>query len=200
MDSYQEINRRIRKIFKIMNQPIAPFMGGYQSSRLDLAKLFNSLGYKTGVEVGVSKGLYSKELFKAIDGLELFLVDPWAAYSIPPINDERAKARYKSCLKRLSGYNTQYMRMTSMKAVKSFDDGSLDFVYIDGLHTFDAVMSDLIFWSLKVKPGGIVAGHDYCEFPQAGIIPAVRAYVTGHGIHDWYVTRDKDPSFFWVKK
>ena len=90
--------------------------------------------------------------------------------------------------------------MTSMEAVANFDDNSLDFVYIDGLHTFDAVMLDLIFWSPKVRSGGIVAGHDYLEFPNGGIIPAVRAYVTGHGISDWYVTRDKNPSFFWVKK
>jgi hypothetical protein len=199
MESYQEINRRIRRIFKIRNQPVAPFMGGYQSSRIDLAKLFGTLEYKIGAEIGVSKGLYSKELCKAIDDLKLFLIDPWAAYDQPSISDERAKARYESCLERLEPYNVEYMRMTSMEAVRSFDDNSLDFVYIDGLHTFDAVMSDLIFWSPKVRPGGIVAGHDYLEFPQSGIIPAVRTYVTCHGIHDWYVTRDKDPSFFWVR-
>ena len=62
MESYQEINRRIRRIFKIRNQPVAPFMGGYQSSRIGLAKLFNTLEYKIGAEIGVSKGIYSKEL------------------------------------------------------------------------------------------------------------------------------------------
>ena len=201
MDSYQEINRRIRRIFKIRNQPIAPFMGGYKSSRLDLAKLFNTFGYKVGAEIGVAKGLYSRELCKAIDGLKLFLVDPWAAYDQPSISDERAKARYEYCLGRLKSFNVEYMIMTSMEAVKSFDDNSLDFVYIDGLHTFDAVMSDLIFWSTKVRPGGIIAGHDYYEFYQGGVIQAVNAYTRAHNIGDWYLTTaEQHPTWFWVQK
>jgi len=200
MESYQTINDLIKKTFHIKNQSVAPFMGHFTTSRLHLAKLFNTLGYRVGAEIGVSKGLHAKQLCKSIEDLKLFLVDPWVGYDTPQITDERANARYKECVERLSPYNVEYVRETSMEAVGSFPDNSLDFIYIDGLHTFDGVMSDLIFWSPKVRSGGIVAGHDYLEFPNGGIIPAVRAYVAGHGIHEWYVTRDKDPSFFWVKK
>ena len=200
MGSYQETNRLIKKIFMAKTQHVAPILGDFTTSRLDLAKLFNTLGYKTGVEIGVSKGLHAKQLCKTIEDLKLFLVDPWAGYDTPQVSDEQANARYKACRKRLVPYDVEYFRKTSMEAIESFNDNSLDFVYIDGLHTFDGVMSDLIFWSPKVRSGGIVAGHDYLEFPNGGIIPAVRAYVAGHGIHEWYVTRDKDPSFFWVKK
>jgi len=200
MESYQIINDLIKKTIHVKNQSVAPFMGHFKTSRLHLAQLFNTLGYRVGAEIGVSKGLHSKQLCQTIEGLKLFLIDPWAGYDTPQITDERANARLEACVKRLAQYNVEYVRKTSMEAVRSFEDNSLDFVYIDGLHTFDAVMSDLIFWSPKVRSGGIVAGHDYLEFPNGGVIPAVRSYVMGHGIHEWYVTRDKDPSYFWVKK
>ena len=200
MGSYQEINKKIRRIFKIRNQTVPPFMGAYNSSREDLGKLFAKLGYKTGAEIGVSRGIHAKSLCKTIPDLKLFLVDPWEAYDQPLITKERAEERYQDCVKRLKGYDVEYLKVPSMDGVRYFMDESLDFIYIDGLHTFDGIMSDLIFWSPKVRSGGIVSGHDYLEFPQSGIIPAVRAYVTGHGIFDWYVTRDKKASFFWVKK
>jgi predicted O-methyltransferase YrrM len=37
----------------------------------------------------------------------------------------------------------------------------IDFVFIDGDHSYDQVLKDLINYGLKVKPGGIVAGHDW---------------------------------------
>ena len=35
------------------------------------------------------------------------------------------------------------------------------FVYIDGNHKFDFICPDIIYWSKKVKHGGIVAVHDF---------------------------------------
>ena len=49
---------------------------------------------------------------------------------------------------------------TSIKASRGFDDGSLDFVFIDACHTYQAVKKDISSWLPKVKPGGILAGHD----------------------------------------
>jgi hypothetical protein len=37
-------------------------------------------------------------------------------------------------------------------------------------------MTDIIFWNHKLKPGGIMAVHDYIEFHKGGVIDAVRAY------------------------
>ena len=48
-------------------------------------------------------------------------------------------------------------------APAQFEDASIDFVYIDARHTYDAVMEDLEAWWPKVRPGGIVAGEDYMD-------------------------------------
>ena len=40
-------------------------------------------------------------------------------------------------------------------------DSSLDFVFIDGLHTYEQVTKDMNNYYDKVKPGGIFSGHDY---------------------------------------
>lgn len=42
-------------------------------------------------------------------------------------------------------------------------DGPVDFVYIDAAHDYESVKADIAAWWPKVKPGGILAGHDYCE-------------------------------------
>ena len=39
--------------------------------------------------------------------------------------------------------------------------GSFDFVFIDGSHEEDDVWLDLSLWWPRVRPGGVVAGHDY---------------------------------------
>jgi predicted O-methyltransferase YrrM len=51
--------------------------------------------------------------------------------------------------------------MDSLDAVSLYDDASLDFVFIDGSHDYDSVCKDIDAWLPKVKPNGILAGHDY---------------------------------------
>jgi predicted O-methyltransferase YrrM len=50
---------------------------------------------------------------------------------------------------------------TSQFASELFVDETLDFVFIDGDHQYQSVRADLASWWPKVKPGGILAGHDY---------------------------------------
>lgn len=66
-------------------------------------------------------------------------------------------------------------------------DSSLDMVFIDADHSYAAVARDIDAWLPKVKPGGIIAGHDFClEFP--GVIQAVTERFEEFEIHrgiDW---------------
>jgi len=45
-------------------------------------------------------------------------------------------------------------------AVADFDDGSIDLLLIDGLHTYEAVKRDLETWLPKVVDGGLIMLHD----------------------------------------
>ena len=49
---------------------------------------------------------------------------------------------------------------TSEASVEQFPDESLDFIFIDGNHSYEFVITDLERWYPKVKPYGIFAGHD----------------------------------------
>jgi predicted O-methyltransferase YrrM len=55
------------------------------------------------------------------------------------------------------------IREKSEVAAASIEDYSLDLVYIDGDHTYDAVISDLNAWWSKVNhQTGLICGDDYC--------------------------------------
>jgi len=60
-------------------------------------------------------------------------------------------------------------------------------------------MQDIIVWSTKIRKGGIVSGHDYYRGRNNGVVPAVDAYTYAHQINEWFVTDEKEASFFWVK-
>ena len=193
----------------------------------DLPALFKEMGFKVGVEIGVAKGRYSKWLLHGIPGLKLYLVDPWRSYDeYVEHHDEAGQVILDDCLteahRRLDGKNVEFLRKTSMEAVEDFEDNSLDFVFIDGNHSFEYVIDDIAAWSKKVRPGGIVAGHDYWDsIDRSGwsdgtplkdstleetiklcqVKTAVDAWVYANKINKLFIAKDdKCPSWFWIKE
>jgi predicted O-methyltransferase YrrM len=71
-------------------------------------------------------------------------------------------------------------RRTSAEAASELRDDSLDFVFVDAEHTHDAVTRDLAAWWPKVRPGGLLAGHDYAHFE--GVTAAVDEFVANRGL------------------
>lgn len=65
----------------------------------------------------------------------------------------------------------------SLEEAQQFDNNSIDFVFIDGLHDFINVYNDIELWYSKVKPGGIVSGHDVHN-PYFGVRVAVDKFVS----------------------
>ena len=187
-------------MFHIKRGDNPPFFA-WQGRRELLGDLFKELGYTIGAEIGVERGIFSATLCQKNPNLHLKCVDPWEPYFYyTQTSEETVRVKYEEAKRTLAPYNVEIVRKTSMDAVKEFKDGSLDFVYIDGLHDFDNVMLDLIHWGPKVRPGGIISGHDYCAGYMVGVVPAVDTYTRAHNVKMYYITREREPSFFWVKE
>lgn len=191
----------IRKAFRVKSRDVMPFTGFKRSTRGFLAQFMGEQGLKKGAEIGVQQGFFSELLCKSIPDIELICVDPWKKFG-RRITEEVNEKFFHETQERLKDYNVKYMRMPSEQAAPLIDDNSLDFVYIDGLHDFDNVMMDLIKWVPKVKPQGIIAGHDYEDRCRQGVILAVNAYCRGHHITDLYLTHSHREvrSWFFVRK
>lgn len=174
-------------------------------TRLDLAKEFADEGYKVGVEVGVERGHYSKVLLVENPKLHLYCVDAWAAYDgyREHVPQERLDGFYLETDARLNSVapgRYTLIREYSLKAAQSFEEESLDFVYLDANHTYDDVTADLEAWAPKVRPGGIVSGHDYCHRSSLnyGVIEAVDDYAAHHGVSLFILKGDRSPSWMWI--
>lgn len=180
------------------------------SSRDDLPCYFKDRGYKTGAEIGVFKGEYTEKFCQ--EGLEVYGVDPWLAYSGMGGTFERQKRMdriHNEAKERLANYeNVHLLKTTSMEAVRRFEDNSLDFVYIDGDHDFRHIAEDLYEWAKKVRPGGIVSGHDYAaSSPRARNVvihvkPVLKAYVKYFRVDKLYVIGEgveEFPSWMFIR-
>jgi len=174
-----------------------PLVGNIKYDRVDLVKLFKDMGLRYGAEIGVHKGKFSHVMLKTIPELKLLCIDKWVEYGIPGYGEGCDKiAREK-----LKGLNATIIKKSSIEASMDVNDESLDFVYIDADHMFDGIMIDIILWSKKVRPGGIVSGHDFIKNKNCGVVEAVNAYTKVHNINTWYITNGRGGnSFFWVKK
>lgn len=187
--------------------------------RKDLAKWCGELGFKRIVEIGVKAGDYTKVLCEANPQATVYGVDPWVKYpgymDGSPINREDwFNSQLGKAVQRLSRYrNCRLLRKFSMEAVREFDAESVDMVYIDGNHGFENVTQDIEMWESRVRPGGIVAGHDYkpmkVPHERIEVVEAVNKYTAAHGISPWFVlgarqshpgmVREDIRSWMWIK-
>lgn len=139
-------------------------------ARNSVLKVLRDRGFKVGVEVGVQYGQCSERLLKNGVVEKLYGIDPYDTniFEISPLRglDEEIMIH---ALNRLEIFENRFqlIRKTSNEAL--FDiDGPIDFVYLDGMTTKQAVYDDISYWWPKIKSGGIMVGHNYghSSFPN----------------------------------
>ena len=76
------------------------------------------------------------------------------------IEGKPASINFKKAKKRLSKFNVKFILKNSDNAIKIFKKNSIDYIYIDGFHSYEQVKKDIKNYFPILKTGGILAGHD----------------------------------------
>lgn len=157
----------------------------------------NTIYIGRGAEVGVFQANTSEYLLKSFPGLELLCIDPFQSYE--EHESEMTAARLRECeaiaTARLEpfGARAKLIKLTSVEAAEMVPDQSLDFVFIDAVHSYEAVLEDLHAWFPKVRVGGIVSGHDY-SWP--GVREALEEFLLKVNRAAHYTPQTSDVWFF----
>lgn len=126
--------------------------------------LMGAAAPRTLVELGTHNGVSYSAFCEAslLHGgrTKLYAVDTWlgdrhARYAAGQVFDD-----FKRFHDRHYHAISTMMRMTFDEALGTFEDGTVDVLHIDGLHTYEAVKHDFQTWRPKLSDRGIVLFHD----------------------------------------
>lgn len=122
-------------------------------------------GNLDGVEIGVCHGFTSEYFLKNVPNITtLYCVDHYPSFvdwDGTRLTEERQEETKRRCKDRLSEYNSvKLIYDRSVNFAQTLKDDSLDFVFVDGDHSYNATMQDFESYWPKVKKGGVFAGHD----------------------------------------
>ena len=141
-------------------------------------------GKKTLVEIGVWHGVNTRRLRNAManDGV-LYAVDPFPKGRFG-VRWERQIA-HREAAREFNG-EVQWLEDYSYNAVNDFKqrcDKPIDFLFIDGDHSFDGVQKDWVLWSPLLSHDGVIALHDSRSYSGRSIDGCGAARFTKEVIH-----------------
>lgn len=149
-------------------------------------QLIHRYDLKIGVELGVSHGFHAQHLLEACPSLELAGVDAYRHIRKGGGYDDISSDQFEETCRKARGFlvptgRWRLMRMTTADAAKVFR-GAVDFLFVDADHSYEAACDDIRDWYRYVRPGGIVAGHDYGQPMWPGVKRAVDEVLTEWGL------------------
>lgn len=177
-----------------------------------IASWVNQRNWTKGAELGIFDGATHLYLLKNCPKLELIGVDVWDLPGFkegPTKSGEKCFCTYCNGTRKARKAETvtqmrervtltaavflgrsKLLQMTTTQAAWLVDDHSLDFVFVDGDHSQEGVAADIENWRPKLKPGGVIFGHDY---NMKSVRDAVASELPGIDVvlgddHLWIVT------------
>jgi len=199
---------------KIINEDISimrDMMGQYKSLStpvLTKPSLHNLLEKKdlVGVEIGTYKGEGVYKIFNNLSISKLYTIDPYnfknliAGVNFTKEDAESLKQSMKNALS-VYGDKIEIINKTSIEAANLISE-RLDFVYLDGDHSYETVKKELELYYPKVKSGGLLAGHDF-NGDDNGVERAVVEFFSAKGLqvntnldledgrtNEWWIIKD----------
>ena len=186
-----------QQIDDLINRHEASWRLGYEA----FPSVLNRLGLSRGAEIGVAFGGHSESILKNSSVEKLYAIDSYQhrpEYDDPmnlpqPVFDRL----YERTGQRLGvfGDRVTQIRLDSVEAAQLINE-PLDFVYIDGDHSYEGIRADLEAWFPLVREGGIIAGHDYGQPAFPGVKAAADHFfkrfglaVTHEGKGIWWAQR-----------
>lgn len=135
-----------------------------------LTDIINQNRFVTGAELGLWDGRTYLHLLRHCPDLMLIGVDLWKSQGIytgvDKWGNDWSEQSHQEHEKKVRGGAAKYgdrsiiYKMSTVDAAHLVAPGSLDFVFIDADHSYMGVVSDIRAWSSKIKPGGLLMGHD----------------------------------------
>ena len=126
------------------------------------------------VEIGVYQGrsllFLAEELERLGKGGDILGIDPGETYTSSDVLLNNLARRVV-----IEGPTIKIRLERASDVAKEIDDFSRDLVFIDGDHSEEGVREDLEHWLPKMRPGGVLGGHDYGNPQYPGVARAVDA-------------------------
>jgi GT2 family glycosyltransferase/glycosyltransferase involved in cell wall biosynthesis len=140
------------------------------------------------VELGTHNGVSYAAFCSSVEAERLAsrccAIDTWEGDHQAGRYDGRVFEEFRTWHDANYGKFSTLMRCTFDEAAPQFEDGSIDLLHMDGLHTYEAVRHDFETWLPKLSLSGIVMIHDTEE--RNGDFGVWRL---------WEELRDRYPSF-----
>lgn len=155
-----------------------------------------------GAEIGVFEGEFSIQINNIVTPKTLHLVDLFEGQMCSGDKDGNnikyinLDSSYKNLLNKFANNSSiNIFKGTSYSFYKTIPDNYLDFIYIDGDHTYNGVCLDLEHSRNKVKSGGVISGHDYTPTFE-GVIRAVDEFCSRYNLSKVITLEDGCPSYY----
>ncbi len=152
-------------------------------------------------EIGVFKGQFSKIIKTFLNPKELHLVDIFTGTMCSGDKDGNnivwinLDHEFNVLTNYFKGQEeVKLHKGKSENIIANFPDDYFDVIYIDGDHSYEGVSIDLNLARKKVKPGGIISGHDYA-FNFLPVMRAVNDFIAQNNLKIDFITLDGCPSF-----
>jgi cephalosporin hydroxylase len=161
-----------------------------------LSKFDNATFVEVGSWKGKSSAFLAVEIANSGKDIQFYCIDTWRGSQEHQNMDlNNLYDTFLNNMKPLSKYY-KAIRIDSVEASTMFEDYSLDFVFLDADHSYEGILKDLHAWDRKIKPGGIIAGHDYKNTDFIGIEKAVHEFYGENNINKsfqkelvWYIQK-----------